>query len=100
APANRRILAYLREYTTTEGNREIILCVANLSRSAQATELDLSAWAGKVPVEMLGGSSFPPIGQLHYLLTLPPYGFYWFVLADEIGRASCKERVASLVASL
>ncbi len=83
APANRRILAYLREYTTTEGNREIILCVANLSRSAQATELDLSAWAGKVPVEMLGGSSFPPIGQLHYLLTLPPYGFYWFVLADE-----------------
>src|SRR5690554_3655786 len=32
---------------------------------------------------MLGGSSFPPIGQLHYLLTLRPYGFYWFVLADE-----------------
>ena len=82
-PANRRIIAYLREFTSEEGEHEIILCVANLSRSAQATELDLSAWAGKVPVEMLGGSSFPPIGQLHYLLTLPPYGFYWFVLADE-----------------
>ena len=36
---------------------------------------------GCVPVEMLGGSAFPPIGQLPYLLTLPPYGFYWFVLA-------------------
>ena len=83
APANRRIIAYLREFTNDRGEHEIILCVANLSRSAQATELDLSAWAGKVPVEMLGGSSFPPIGQLHYLLTLPPYGFYWFVLADE-----------------
>ncbi|MFA5678338.1 MAG: maltose alpha-D-glucosyltransferase [Pseudomonas sp.] len=83
APANRRIIAYLREFTNEQGEHEIILCVANLSRSAQATELDLSAWAGKVPVEMLGGSSFPPIGQLHYLLTLPPYGFYWFVLADE-----------------
>src|SRR5690554_3642173 len=83
APANRRILAYLREFTNDQGQPEIILCVANLSRSAQATELELSAWAGKVPVEMLGGSSFPPIGQLHYLLTLPPYGFYWFVLADE-----------------
>ncbi|HLT04958.1 MAG TPA: putative maltokinase, partial [Pseudomonas sp.] len=37
---------------------------------------------GKVPVEMLGGSAFPPIGELTYLLTLPPYGFYWFLLAD------------------
>ena len=83
APANRKIIAYLREFTTEDGRHEIILCVANLSRAAQATELDLSAWAGKVPVEMLGGSSFPPIGQLHYLLTLPPYGFYWFALADE-----------------
>ena len=83
APANRKVIAYLREFTTEEARHEIILCVANLSRAAQATELDLSAWAGKVPVEMLGGSSFPPIGQLHYLLTLPPYGFYWFVLADE-----------------
>ncbi|CEA02076.1 putative trehalose synthase [Pseudomonas saudimassiliensis] len=83
APANRKIIAYLREFTTEEGRHELILCVANLSRAAQATELDLSAWAGKVPVEMLGGSSFPPIGQLPYLLTLPPYGFYWFVLADE-----------------
>ena len=83
APANRKTIAYLREFTTEDGRHEIILCVANLSRAAQATELELSAWAGKVPVEMLGGSSFPPIGQLHYLLTLPPYGFYWFVLADE-----------------
>jgi len=31
---------------------------------------------------MVGGASFPPIGQLTYLLTLPPYGFYWFYLAD------------------
>ena len=26
---------------------------------------------------------FPPIGQLPYLLTLPPYAFYWFILATE-----------------
>ena len=81
SPANRRILAYLREYKA-EGTQETILCVANLSRAAQAVELDLSAYAGKVPVEMVGGSAFPPIGQLSYLLTLPPYGFYWFLLAD------------------
>jgi len=82
APSNRRILAYLREYTGVDGRHEIILCVANLSRAAQAAELELSAYGGKVPVEMLGGSAFPPIGELPYLLTLPPYGFYWFLLAD------------------
>ena len=62
---------------------EAVLCVFNLSRSAQAVELDLSAQAGLVPVEMLGDSTFPPIGQLPYLLTLPPYGFYWFMLSRE-----------------
>ncbi|TBV01524.1 maltose alpha-D-glucosyltransferase [Phytopseudomonas dryadis] len=82
-PANRRVLAYLREFQLADGRQELILCVANLSRAAQAVELELSAFDGKVPVEMVGGSSFPPIGQLNYLLTLPPYGFYWFMLADE-----------------
>ncbi|MBB4815061.1 maltose alpha-D-glucosyltransferase [Pseudomonas rhodesiae] len=83
SPANRRILAYTREYTGADGRTEIILCVANVSRSAQAAELDLSSFAGMVPVEMLGGNAFPPIGQLNFLLTLAPYGFYWFVLAAE-----------------
>lgn len=82
APSNRRILAYLREYTGPDGKHETILCVANLSRAAQAAELELSAYDGMVPVEMLGGAAFPPIGELTYLLTLPPYGFYWFLLAD------------------
>ncbi|MDE1914303.1 MAG: maltose alpha-D-glucosyltransferase [Pseudomonas sp.] len=83
SPSNRRILAYTREYVGADGKNEIILCVANVSRSAQAAELDLSAFAGMVPVEMLGGNAFPPIGQLNFLLTLAPYGFYWFVLAAE-----------------
>ncbi|MFR0673035.1 maltose alpha-D-glucosyltransferase [Enterobacterales bacterium AW_CKDN230030176-1A_HGKHYDSX7] len=83
SPSNRRILAYLREYTDAQGNSETILCVANVSRAAQAAELDLSAYAERVPVEMLGGSAFPPIGQLPFLLTLAPYGFYWFLLAPR-----------------
>lgn len=84
-PSNRRILAYLREYRNSEQSDavETILCVANVSRSAQAVELDLSAYAGRAPLEMLGGSEFPPIGKLPYLLTLPPYGFYWFLLTTE-----------------
>ena len=74
-PRNRRILAYLREY-----DDETVLCIANLARTPQAVELDLSAYAGRVPVEMTGPSPFPPIGQLNYQLTLPPYAFYWFEL--------------------
>ena len=43
-------------------------------------ELDLSTFNGRVPVELSAGTPFPPIGELSYLLTLPPYGFYWFAL--------------------
>ena len=77
-PMNRKILAYLRDY---EG--ETILCVANVSRTAQAVELDLSEFTGRVPVELSGGAAFPMIGKLTYLLTLPPYGFGWFLLSAE-----------------
>jgi maltose alpha-D-glucosyltransferase / alpha-amylase len=77
-PGNRKVLAYLREY-----ENDLVLCVANLSRSAQAVELDLSRFKGRVPVELLGRSAFPPIGELPYLLTLPSYGFYWFILPEE-----------------
>ena len=82
-PVNRKVLAYLREHEGNDGQPETILCVANVSRSAQAVELELSEFAGRVPVEMIGGSMFPAIGALPYILTLPPYGFFWFTLAAE-----------------
>jgi maltose alpha-D-glucosyltransferase/alpha-amylase len=71
-------LAYLREYED-----EVILCVANVGRTAQAVELDLADYAGRVPLELSGRTPFPRIGQLTYLLTLPPHGFYWFQLCDD-----------------
>ncbi len=77
-PGNRKILSYLREYKD-----EAILCVANLSRTAQPVELDLKRFKGRVPVEMLGRTTFPPVGERFYLLTLPAYGFYWFRLAAD-----------------
>src|SRR5689334_13417380 len=77
-PANRAVLAYVRQYKD-----EVILCVANLSRSAQATELDLSAFKERIPLEMLGRTRFPAIGELPYMITLGPYGFYWFELQER-----------------
>ena len=72
---NRKVLAYLREY-----NGERALCVANLSRFAQPVALDLSDYAGMVPVEMLGYVEFPVIGEAPYPLTMGPYEFLWLEL--------------------
>jgi maltose alpha-D-glucosyltransferase/alpha-amylase len=77
-PANRAVLVYARQY-----NEEVLLCVANLSRSAQAAEIDLSPWRGRVPHEMLGRTRFPRIGDAPYVVTLAPYGFFWFELREE-----------------
>jgi maltose alpha-D-glucosyltransferase/alpha-amylase len=77
-PANRKILAYLRSH-----GDDTILCAANLARTAQAVELDLSRYRGRVPIELMGRNAFPPIGDLPYLLTLPGHGFFWLRLADS-----------------
>jgi maltose alpha-D-glucosyltransferase/alpha-amylase len=77
-PQNRKIIAYVRSC-----GQEMILCVANLSQTAQAVELDLSKYKGRVPVEMLGRNAFPPIGDLPYFLTLPAHGFFWLQLSDS-----------------
>jgi maltose alpha-D-glucosyltransferase/alpha-amylase len=77
-PANRSVLVLVRQY-----ENEVLLCVANLSRSAQAAEIDLSPWRGRFPLEMLGRKHFPPIGDHPYVVTLAPYGFFWFQLIEQ-----------------
>jgi maltose alpha-D-glucosyltransferase / alpha-amylase len=79
-PANRSVLVFVRQY-----QKEVLVCVANLSRSAQAAEIDLSPWRGRVPLELLGRTSFPPIGENPYLITLAPYGFFWLQLNETSG---------------
>ena len=41
-------------------------------------------FAGLTPVEMLGQTEFPRIGEQPYFLTLAPYGFYWFQLQEVV----------------
>ncbi|HSS72198.1 MAG TPA: maltose alpha-D-glucosyltransferase [Gaiellaceae bacterium] len=78
-PENLRVFAHIRRYAD-----DIILCVHNLARSAQAVELDLSEFEGYVPEEMLGRTQFPPIGEWPYLLTLAPRGWFWFRLRKDV----------------
>ena len=77
-PDNSAIFAYIRRH-----NDDIVLCVNNLSARAQAAELDLSAYNGMHPVELMGKERFPRVGELPYLLTFGPHDFYWFQLVDE-----------------
>ncbi len=66
-----------------EDGDDLVLCVNNFSRFAQPTELDLSAFEGRHPVELFGGVRFPAVGALPYLLTLGGHGFYWFRLRKD-----------------
>jgi maltose alpha-D-glucosyltransferase/alpha-amylase len=77
--SNPRVFAHIRTH-----EQDIVLCVHNLARSAQAVELDLSRYEGRTPVEMTGGTPFPAIGTLPYLLTFGPRGFFWFRLFEDV----------------
>jgi maltose alpha-D-glucosyltransferase/alpha-amylase len=78
-PANRHVLAFVREHD--DGTRILVAC--NLSRFCQPAELDLTEFAGYRPVELFGRIPFPPIGEWPYLLTFGPHSFYWFELRRE-----------------
>ena len=77
-PDNRRVLAFVRSYGT-----EHVLVVANLSRFAQAAEIDLSRFQGMVPQELFGKSDFPRVSERPYFIFLGPHAFYWFALLPQ-----------------
>jgi maltose alpha-D-glucosyltransferase/alpha-amylase len=87
-PDNRKVLAYLRRHED-----EQILVVANLSRAVQYAALDLSAFKGMVPVEMLGQTRLPPVGDQPYILTLGPYAFYYLSLQPATPRGGSIPRL-------
>jgi maltose alpha-D-glucosyltransferase/alpha-amylase len=74
-PDNHRVLAFTRTL-----GRETLLVVGNLAGTAQALELDLSRYAGAIPIEMFGRSVFPRITREPYVMMMGPYNFYWFRL--------------------
>jgi maltose alpha-D-glucosyltransferase / alpha-amylase len=88
-PANRKVLAYLRQYED-----ETVLCIANLSRFAQPVDLDLAELEGMVPVEMLGYVEFPPVGRQPYRFTLASYSFLWLELQQRTQPAETKMDLA------
>ncbi len=77
--SNRKVLAYLRRFED-----ETVLVLANLSRSLQPADIDLSDLAGLTPIEMLGQAEFPRIASDRpYFVTLGPYAAHWFSLVSR-----------------
>jgi maltose alpha-D-glucosyltransferase/alpha-amylase len=72
---NQRVVAYVRRF-----EEQVILVVNNLSRFAQPALLELHQYRGRIPVEIVGGQTFPIITEVPYFITLGPHGFFWFRL--------------------
>jgi maltose alpha-D-glucosyltransferase/alpha-amylase len=80
-PENRRVLAFVRAW-----DNERVLVVANLSRFAQSTEIDLSKFHDMIPQELFGKTAFPVITDRPYVLSLGPHAYYWFSLQPKEAR--------------
>ena len=93
---NTKVLTFLRRHSD-----EIILVVVNLSRFAQAVELDLAAFAGTQPRELFSQNRFPKVRtDALYTLTIGPHGHYWLLLEQtktDAGADGVKREVPMLV---
>ncbi len=76
-PPNPKVMAFLRLWKD-----DVVLVLCNLASTAQPAELSLPEWKGYTPVELIGETPFPPIGDGPYQLAVGPYGFYWFKLVQ------------------
>ena len=77
-PDQPEILSYVRR--TPE---DTVLVVANLSSKFQRTALELSEFKGWRVVDAFERSTFPTIDDQEYVLTLPPYGYFWLELIPD-----------------
>jgi maltose alpha-D-glucosyltransferase/alpha-amylase len=92
-PDNAKVLAFLRHH-----ENETIVVVVNLSRFAQSVELDLSRFAGCVPIEVFSRNPFHSIRKSPYVITLGPHVHYWFMLQPQTDtRRSARKRVVPTV---
>lgn len=73
---NMAVIAYSRRYQD-----ELVVVVNNLSSSAEDATLDLAAYAGRVPHDLVGGEMLPAITREPYHVRLAPFQYYWLSLA-------------------
>ena len=77
-PTNPKIISYTESY-----NDEVVLVAANLSGRPQHAELSLPKYKDFIPVDALGGTSFPLVTDGTYPLSFGPYGYFIFSLVKK-----------------
>ncbi len=82
---NPKVLAFIRAY-----GEEAVLVVVNLSRYSQYVELDLSAYAGFIPVEVFSRNRFPVISDEPWPFSMQFKNYFWFELKNP-GREDALE---------
>ena len=75
--SNPSVLAFIRE-----NDESCILCINNVSRFPQASELDLQRFEDVTPIDCFGGAHFPTIRDWPYNLSFDGHGFYWLYLKE------------------
>lgn len=89
---NSKILAFTRSYED-----QTMLVIVNLSRYSQPIELELSAYKGYIPVEILSRNNFPEIkADTLYFLNLPAYGSQVFVLEQAHPEMENEQRLQTI----
>ena len=81
-PSNKRVLTFIRRY-----EEEIILVVANLSRFAQAVELDLQSSRASLRSRCSAGPTSLLLARAIIRLTLGPNSFFWFAMEQRAVRS-------------
>ncbi|MGV3533927.1 MAG: putative maltokinase, partial [Chthoniobacteraceae bacterium] len=82
-PENAKVLVFVRKHED-----ETFLVLANLARFVQLVELDLSAYAGMVPMEVFSRAKFPEIRSGSTAFTLGPHDFFWIALRRSSASAA------------
>ncbi len=77
-PENESVLAYLREY-----HGEKLLVVNNLSGQTQQARLDLSAFEGTIPMDLVSGQALHRVTRSPYVLALDRNQFLWLSMAKS-----------------
>ncbi|NTU52374.1 MAG: maltose alpha-D-glucosyltransferase [Chlorobiaceae bacterium] len=86
--SNHKVLMFIRSYED-----ETILTVINLSRNAQAVNVDLSGYEGCVPEELFSMNRFPKVQKSPYMVALAPYGYFWLRLIRQEPAASRSDMI-------
>jgi len=89
---NPKVLAFTRTYED-----ETLLMIVNLSKNSLAAEIDLSSFAGSIPLEVFSKNEFPLIKEdTPYLFTLGSYAYEWFLLKNNKTEAEEPASLATL----